>query len=54
MKRRMYTCERGRFVAAPKGFYRLAPVVLVGTILLGLNVIVSAGLALVTTGVDLW
>jgi hypothetical protein len=54
MSRRMYTCERGRFVPAPRGFYRLAPVVLVGTILLGLNVIVSGGFALVSSGVDLW
>ena len=51
MKRRMYTCEQGEFVPAPKGYYRIAPVLLVGTILLGLNVTVSAGFALLITGV---
>ncbi|MGV8913770.1 MAG: hypothetical protein ACOH14_14245 [Rhodoglobus sp.] len=51
MSRRMYTCEHGEFVPAPKGYYRLTVVLLVGTVLLGLNVIVSAGFALVTVGV---
>jgi len=53
MSRKMYTCERGRFVKAPKGYYRLTPVLLIGTILLALNVIVSAGFALLITGVTL-
>ena len=52
MSRRMYTCEQGRFTPAPKGYYRLTPVLLVGTILLGLNVTVSAGFALLITGVS--
>jgi len=47
----MYTCDHGSFVPAPKGYYRLAPVLLVGTILLGLNVTVSAGFALIIVGV---
>ena len=50
---RFYTCVRGRFVRAPKGYYRLAPVLIVGTILLGVNVTVSAGFAVVGTGVTL-
>ena len=49
----MYTCERGRFVPAPKGYYRIEIVVAAGTALLGLSVIVSAGFALLTTGVTL-
>jgi len=51
MSRRMYTCDHGEFTPAPRGYYRLAPVLLVGTILLGLNVAVSAGFALLITGV---
>lgn len=51
MKQRMYTCEHGEFVPAPKGYYRLAPVLLVGTIMLGLSVTVWAGFALIVTGV---
>lgn len=47
----MYTCEHGRFIPAPKGYHRLAPVLIVGTFLLALNVIVSAGFALLATGV---
>jgi hypothetical protein len=50
---RFYTCDHGRFIPAPRGFYRLAPVLLVGTILLGLNVAVSAGFALLSMGVTL-
>jgi hypothetical protein len=50
---RFYTCDRGEFTPAPKGYYRLTPVLLVGTILLGLNVTVSAGFALLITGVTL-
>ena len=53
MKRRMYTCEQGEFTPAPKGYYRLTPVLLVGTILLGLNVTVWAGFALLSMGVTL-
>ena len=53
MSRRMYICEQGEFVPAPKGYFRLTPVLLVGTVLLGLNVTVSAGFALLITGV-LW
>jgi len=53
VKRRMYTCEHGEFVPAPKGYFRLAPVLLVGTILLGLTVTVSAGFALLSMGVTL-
>ena len=49
----MYTCDHGRFVKAPKGYYRLEVVVLVGTVLLALNVIVSAGFAFVGSGVTL-
>jgi len=51
MSRRMYTCDHGEFTPAPKGYYRLTPVLLVGTVLLGLNVTVSAGFALLITGV---
>lgn len=53
MSRKMYTCEHGRFTPAPKGYYRLTPVLLVGTVLLGLNVIVSAGALLIGTGAKL-
>jgi len=51
MSRRMYTCEHGEFVPAPKGYYRMAPLLLVGTVLLALNVVVSAGFALLVSGV---
>ena len=50
---RFYTCENGRFTPAPRGYFRLAPIVLVGTVLLGLNVAVSAGFALINSGVTL-
>jgi len=50
---RFYTCDRGRFIRAPKGYYRMTPVLIVGTILLGVNVTVSAGFAVVGTGVTL-
>ena len=53
MTRKLYVCNRGRFVRAPKGYYRLAPVLIVGTILLALNVIVSAGFAVIISGVAL-
>ena len=53
MTRQMYTCEHGVFVRAPRGYYRLETVVLVGTVLLALNVIVSAGFALANPGVTL-
>ena len=53
MSRKMYICERGRFIPAPKGYYRLAPVLIVGTILLGVNVTVSAGFAVIGSGVTL-
>jgi len=53
MSRKMYVCNRGRFVRAPKGYYRMAPVLIVGTILLGVNVTVSAGFAVIGTGVTL-
>jgi len=52
MTRKMYVCDHGTFVPAPKGYYRLTPVLLVGTVLLGLNVTVSAGFALLITGVS--
>jgi len=51
--RQMYTCERGVFVKAPKGYYRLEVVVLVGTVFLALNVTVSAWFAFVSSGVTL-
>jgi len=50
---RFYTCDRGAFVPAPRGYYRLAPVLIVGTILLGVNVTVSAGFAVIGSGVTL-
>ena len=53
MSRRMYTCDRGNFIPAPKGYYRMAPVLIVGTILLGVNVTVSAGFAVIGSGVTL-
>jgi hypothetical protein len=53
MTRKLYVCNRGRFVRAPKGYYRLAPVLIVGTVLLGVNVTVSAGFAVIRTGVTL-
>jgi len=53
MTRKLYVCNRGRFVRAPKGYYRLAPVLIVGTILLGVNVTVSAGFAVIGSGVTL-
>jgi hypothetical protein len=51
VSRRMYTCEHGEFVPAPRGYYRLTSVLLVGAVLLALNVIVSAGFALIVSGV---
>jgi len=53
MTRQMYTCEHGRFVKAPKGYYRLAPLVVIGTVLLALNVTVSGWFAFVGSGVTL-
>ena len=53
MTRQMYTCEHGRFVKAPRGYYRIETLVLVGTVLLALNVIVSAWFAFVGSGVTL-
>ena len=50
---RFYTCEHGRFTPAPKGYYRIEVVVAVGTALLGLSVLVSAGFAFISTGVAL-
>jgi hypothetical protein len=50
---RFYTCDRGEFVPAPRGYFRMVPVLIVGTILLGLNVVVSAGFALINSGVTL-
>jgi hypothetical protein len=50
---RFYTCDQGEFTPAPRGYHRLAVLVLVGTILLALNVIVSAGFALINLGVTL-
>jgi len=51
MSRQLYVSDHGSFVPTPKGYYRLTPVLLVGTVLLGLNVTVSAGFALLITGV---
>ena len=53
MTRQMYTCEHGTFVKAPRGYYRLAPVVVIGTVLLALNVAVSGWFAFVGSGVTL-
>jgi len=53
MTRQMYTCEHGRFVKAPKGYYRLGVVVVIGTVLLALNVAVSGWFAFVSSGVTL-
>ena len=53
MTRQMYTCDRGRFVKAPRGYYRIETVVLVGTVLLALNVAVSGWFAFVVSGVTL-
>ena len=53
MSRKLYVCNRGRFVRAPKDYYRLTPVLIVGTVLLGVNVTVSAGFAVVGSGVTL-
>jgi hypothetical protein len=49
----MYICTRGEFVRAPRGYFRIVPVLIVGTILLGLNVVVSAGFAFINSGVTL-
>jgi len=53
VSRQMYTCVRGRFVRAPKGYFRLAPVLIVGTILLALNVSVHSWFSFVNSGVTL-
>jgi hypothetical protein len=50
---RFYTCDQGEFTPAPRGYHRLAVLVLVGTILLALNVTISAGFALINLGVTL-
>jgi len=50
--RQMYTCEHGRFVKAPKGYYRLEGVLIVGALLLLVNVTVSAGFAVIATLVN--
>ena len=50
----MYTCDHGVFVKAPKGYYRLGAVVLVGTLLLFLSVAVLAVAAFTCPGVTSW
>ena len=54
MTRQMYTCDQGVFVKAPKGYYRLEVVVLVGTVFLALCVAVLAVVAFTCPGVSSW
>ena len=51
--RQMYTCEHGTFVKAPKGYYRLAPLVAIVTASIGLHVAIGAWFAFVSAGVTL-
>ena len=54
MTRQMYTCDHGEFTKAPKGYYRIEVVVLVGTVFLALCVAVLAVVAFTCTGVTSW
>ena len=51
--RQMYTCDHGEFTKAPKGYYRIEVVVLVGTVFLALCVAVLAVVAFTCPGVTL-
>jgi len=53
MTRQMYICDRGRFVKAPKGYFRLAPLVAIVTASIGLHVAIGAWFAFVGSGVTL-
>ena len=53
MTRQMYTCDRGRFVKAPQGYFRLAPLVAIVTASIGLHVAIGAWFAFVGSGVTL-
>jgi hypothetical protein len=50
---RLYTCDRGQFTPAGRGYNRMSTLLLVGAILTGINVTISAGFAFIVSGVVL-
>ena len=51
--RQMYTCDRGTFVKAPKGYFRAGALVAIVTATIGLHVAIGAWFAFVGSGVTL-